>query len=161
MTSLATAAALRDLPPLLRNEPALTVALGTPSARLAITEVARPIGIAALAHLSDRSPLIVACPTGSDAARLHDDLVHFLGRDECLLFPAWETLPFERVSPAVETMGRGMEVLCLDVATAEWSPRHCNGRALQLRLQLRLHQLLWLLELGIYFIFSVYKPILL
>ena len=111
MTSLATAAALRDLPPLLRDEPALTVALGTPSARLAITEVARPISIAALAHLSDRSPLIVACPTGTDAARLHDDLVHFLGRDECLLFPAWETLPFERVSPAVETMGRRMEVL--------------------------------------------------
>ncbi len=111
MTSLTTAAALRDLPPLLRDEPALTVALGTPSARLAITEVARPISIAALAHLSDRSPLIVACPTGTDAARLQDDLVHFLGRDECLLFPAWETLPFERVSPAVETMGRRMEVL--------------------------------------------------
>ena len=71
----------------------------------------RPISIAALAHLSDRSPLIVACPTGTDAARLHDDLVHFLGRDKCLLFPAWETLPFERVSPAVETMGRRMEVL--------------------------------------------------
>ncbi|MED5329080.1 MAG: transcription-repair coupling factor, partial [Actinomycetota bacterium] len=111
MTSLATAPALQDLPPLLRDEPALTMALGTPSARLAITEVARPISIAALAHLSDRTPLIVACPTGTDAARLHDDLVHFLGRNECLLFPAWETLPFERVSPAVETMGRRMEVL--------------------------------------------------
>ena len=122
MTSLATAAALRDLPPLLRNEPALTVALGTPSARLAITEVARPISIAAIAHLSDRTPLIVACPTGTDAARLHDDLAHFLGRDECLLFPAWETLPFERVSPAVETMGRRMEVLWR-LTSADRQPR--------------------------------------
>ena len=122
MTSLATAAALRDLPPLLRDEPALTVALGTPSARLAITEVARPISIAALAHLSDRTPLIVTCPTGTDAARLHDDLVHFLGRDECLLFPAWETLPFERVSPAVETMGRRMEVLWR-LTSADHQPR--------------------------------------
>ena len=122
MTTLATAAALRDLPPLLRDEPALTVALGTPSARLAITEVARPISIAALAHLSDRTPLIVACPTGTDAARLHDDLVHFLGRDECLLFPAWETLPFERVSPAVETMGRRMEVLWR-LTSADHQPR--------------------------------------
>src|SRR5690606_4452060 len=26
-------------------------------------------------------------------------------------FPAWETLPFERVSPSVETMGRRLEVL--------------------------------------------------
>ena len=122
MTTLATAAALRDLPPLLRDERALTVALGTPSARLAITEVARPISIAALAHLSDRTPLIVACPTGTDAARLHDDLVHFLGRDECLLFPAWETLPFERVSPAVETMGRRMEVLWR-LTSADHQPR--------------------------------------
>jgi len=103
--------ALLGLPPLLRDEPALTTALGSTSARLAITEVARPISIAALSHLSQRAPLIVACPTGTDAARLHDDLVQFLGRDDCLLFPAWETLPFERVSPAVETMGRRMEVL--------------------------------------------------
>jgi transcription-repair coupling factor (superfamily II helicase) len=27
------------------------------------------------------------------------------------MFPAWETLPFERVSPSVETMGRRLEVL--------------------------------------------------
>ena len=28
-----------------------------------------------------------------------------------VLFPAWETLPFERISPSVETMGRRMDVL--------------------------------------------------
>lgn len=111
MTLSTHQSALRDLPPLLRDEPALTAALGSTSARLAITEVARPISVAALSHLSNRSPLIVACPTGTDAARLHDDLVQFLGREDCLLFPAWETLPFERVSPAVETMGRRTEVL--------------------------------------------------
>ncbi len=111
MTLPAIRASLRDLPPLLRDESALTAALGSTSARLAITEVARPISIAALSHLSERSPLIVACPTGTDAARLHDDLVQFLEREQCLLFPAWETLPFERVSPAVETMGRRTEVL--------------------------------------------------
>ena len=27
------------------------------------------------------------------------------------MFPAWETLPFERVSPSVETMGQRLEVL--------------------------------------------------
>ena len=111
--------ALHGLPPLLRDEPALTAALGSTSARIAITEVARPISIAALSHLSERAPLIVACPTGTDAARLHDDLVQFLGRGDCLLFPAWETLPFERVSPAVETMGRRMEVLWRLTAASE------------------------------------------
>jgi transcription-repair coupling factor (superfamily II helicase) len=103
--------ALVDLPALLRDEPALLRALGEPDARLAVAEVARPISIAALARLSDRSPLLVACPTGSDAGRLYDDLSQLMPADSVLLFPAWETLPFERVSPAVETMGRRLEVL--------------------------------------------------
>ncbi|MEJ7800151.1 MAG: transcription-repair coupling factor, partial [Ilumatobacter sp.] len=102
---------LAALPPLLRDEPGLTRALGDPSARLAIVEVARPIAIAALSHLSDRAPLVVACPTGAMAGQLYDDLCQFLGDDEVAHFPAWETLPFERVSPAVDTMGTRLEVL--------------------------------------------------
>ena len=35
----------------------------------------------------------------------------FLGADEVELFPAWETLPFERVSPGVETMGRRLRTM--------------------------------------------------
>ncbi|MEY3366431.1 MAG: hypothetical protein RIS71_1168, partial [Actinomycetota bacterium] len=38
-------------------------------------------------------------------------LVHYVGADNALLFPAWETLPFERVSPSVESMGKRLEVL--------------------------------------------------
>ncbi|MEO6654324.1 MAG: CarD family transcriptional regulator, partial [Ilumatobacteraceae bacterium] len=102
---------LAALPPLLRAEPGLTRALDNPNARLAIVEVARPISIAALAHLSDRTPLVVACPTGAMAGQLYDDLCQFLGDDEVAHFPAWETLPFERVSPAVDTMGTRLEVL--------------------------------------------------
>ncbi|MDJ0768852.1 MAG: transcription-repair coupling factor [Ilumatobacter sp.] len=102
---------LASLPPLLRDEPGLTRALGEPGARLAVVEVARPISIAALAHLSGRSPLVVACPTGAMAGQLYDDLRQYVGGDDVALFPAWETLPFERVSPAVETMGQRLEVL--------------------------------------------------
>ena len=102
---------LTDIPPLLRNEPGLTRALGEPDARLAIVEVARPVSIAALAHLSSKRPLVVACPTGSMAGQLYDDLQQYVGADDVVLFPAWETLPFERVSPAVETMGQRLEVL--------------------------------------------------
>ena len=102
---------LADLPPLLRDEPALTRALGEPDARLAVVEVARPIAIAALASLSSRRPLVVACPTGTMAAQLGDDLAQFLPADEVAVFPAWETLPFERVSPSVETMGQRLELL--------------------------------------------------
>ena len=102
---------LADLPPLLRDEPALTRALGEPDARLAVVEVARPIAIAALAGLSGRRPLVVACPTGTMAAQLADDLAQFLPAGQVATFPAWETLPFERVSPSVETMGRRLELL--------------------------------------------------
>ena len=45
------------------------------------------------------------------AGQLADDLTQFMDPGQVALFPAWETLPFERVSPAVETMGRRLEVL--------------------------------------------------
>jgi transcription-repair coupling factor (superfamily II helicase) len=86
-------------------------ALGDPEARLAVVEVARPIAIAALARLSSRRPLLVSCPTGTMAGQLADDLAQFLPPGEVVHFPGWETLPFERVSPSVETMGRRLDVL--------------------------------------------------
>ena len=64
---------LGELAPLLRDEPGLVRALGDPSARLAVVEVARPAAIAALAHLSSRRPLVVACPTGTMAGQLVDE----------------------------------------------------------------------------------------
>ena len=79
--------------------------------RIAVVEVARPIAIAALAQLSGRRPLVVACPTGASAGQLVDDLTQFMPDGEVVHFPAWETLPFERVSPSVETMGQRLEVL--------------------------------------------------
>ncbi len=107
----ASLAPLAALPSQLRDEPGLTRALGDPGARLAIVEVARSISIAALANLSSHRPLVVACPTGAMAGQLYDDLTQYLGADAVAHFPAWETLPFERVSPAVETMGQRLEVL--------------------------------------------------
>ena len=106
-----TSAPLESLPGLLRSEPGLTRALGEPDARLAVVEVARPIAIAALANLSSRRPLVVACPTGTMAGQLADDLMQFVPEDDVVLFPGWETLPFERVSPSVETMGQRLKVL--------------------------------------------------
>jgi transcription-repair coupling factor (superfamily II helicase) len=104
-------APLAGLPALLRDEPGLTRALGDPTARLAVVEVARPVAIAALATLSSRRPLVVSCPTGTMAGQLAEDLAQFLPPGEVVQFPGWETLPFERVSPAVETMGRRLDVL--------------------------------------------------
>ena len=108
---------LHALPPLLRDEPGLTHAFGDPHALIAVSEAARPVAIAALSRLGGRRPLVVACPTGRDAGQLYDDLSQFFPADDVVLFPAWETLPFERVSPSVEAMGRAYEGLyqsCID-----------------------------------------------
>ena len=102
---------LAALPPLLRDEPALRQVAGRHAAVLAVPEAGRALTVAALAHLSDRRPIVVATPTGTAAERLVDDLAQFVDPNEVELFPAWETLPFERVSPAVETMGRRLRVL--------------------------------------------------
>jgi transcription-repair coupling factor (superfamily II helicase) len=106
-----TDAPLHDLPGLLRDEPALAQVLGRASATLAVAESARAIVTAGLAGLTSRSPIVLAVPTSTEAERLAHDLAAYLGDDAVELFPAWETLPFERVSPAVETMGRRTRVL--------------------------------------------------
>jgi len=101
------------LPALLADEPGLLAALGrtTPSTVLAVPEPARAMAVAGLAHLSRRQPLVLATPTSPEAERLANDLASFLGEGEVQLFPAWETLPFERVSPSVETMGRRLRTM--------------------------------------------------
>ena len=78
---------------------------------LAVPDAARAYVIAGMAQLSDRHPIVVAMPTSTDAERLASDLRAFLGPDEVDLFPAWETLPFERVSPGVEAMGRRLRTM--------------------------------------------------
>src|SRR3546814_430888 len=102
---------LRDLPPLLREEPGFASVLGRSSAVLAVPEPARALTVAGLAQLSSRRPIVVAAPTTGDADRLTNDLRAYLGADAVDTFPAWETLPFERVSPSVETMGRRLRTM--------------------------------------------------
>ncbi len=95
----------------LEDEKALDSLFGRRSATLAVAEPARAIVLASLIERAERRPVVVAVPTGSEAERLSNDLKNFLEPSEVALFPAWETLPFERVSPAIETMGRRMQIL--------------------------------------------------
>ena len=102
---------LRSLPALLRADPTLTAVAGRGAAVLAVPEPARAFTVAGLAQLSERHPLVVALPTATDAERLAHDVRAFLGDEHVDTFPAWETLPFERVSPSVETMGRRLRAM--------------------------------------------------
>src|ERR1700716_4149641 len=101
---------LFDLPKLLRDDPALLEVRGRTNALIAVPEPARAFTIAGLVETTKRRPYLVAVPT-ADGERLAHDLAAFLGPDRVDLFPAWETLPFERVSPGVETMGRRLRTI--------------------------------------------------
>jgi len=106
-----TAAPLGALLDVLREEPGLTGALGRRSTVLVLPESARAASVAGLTALTRRRPLVVAVPAVADAERLAGDLRSFLPDEAVELFPAWETLPFERVSPSIETMGRRLRVM--------------------------------------------------
>ncbi|HKE76741.1 MAG TPA: transcription-repair coupling factor [Acidimicrobiales bacterium] len=106
-----TVAPLHTLPAALRDEPALARVLGRATATLAVPEAARALLTAGLTRLTKRRPVVLAVPTSTEAERLAHDLGAYLGDDAVELFPAWETLPFERVSPGVETMGRRLRTL--------------------------------------------------
>ncbi len=107
---------ITEIAALLRDEPALGRVMGARQAVLAVAEPARAVVVAGLCSISARRPLLVATPTTAEAERLVADLTTFIGPNEVESFPAWETLPFERMSPAVETMGRRLRVL--------WRLRH-------------------------------------
>jgi transcription-repair coupling factor (superfamily II helicase) len=104
-------APLGALAVLAQSDAAIEAVLGRRSGVLAVPEPARALALAALAGVTERRPILVATPTTADAERLANDLALFVGPDAVLTFPAWETLPFERVSPSVETMGRRLQVL--------------------------------------------------
>ncbi|MGH9012693.1 MAG: transcription-repair coupling factor, partial [Acidimicrobiia bacterium] len=104
------AAPLADLAGLLAEEPAVRAVIGREPV-VAVPEAARALFTAALARATSRRPVVVAVPTGVEAERLAHDLGPFLGAGAVELFPAWETLPFERVSPSLETMGHRLRVM--------------------------------------------------
>jgi len=102
---------LGSLPPLLRQDGTLTSLAGRATATVAVPEAARAFVVAGMARLLERHPLVVATPTAADADHLAQDLRAFLGTTEVETFPAWETLPFERISPSIETMGQRLRAM--------------------------------------------------
>ena len=119
------AGSLAAVPHLLRTDEVIAAMLGAADATVAVPEAAQAVVVAALATFTQRSPLLVVTATGLDAERLGDDLACLLAPEGApadgevvgalsgpvSVLPAWETLPFERVSPETETMGRRLAVL--------------------------------------------------
>jgi transcription-repair coupling factor (superfamily II helicase) len=98
------------------EDPALAeaVAAATSGARPLVDLVgppaARPLAIAALAARAHRTVLAVTA-TGREAEDLAAALRTLLPPDAVVEYPAWETLPHERLSPRSDTVGRRLAVL--------------------------------------------------
>jgi transcription-repair coupling factor (superfamily II helicase) len=81
-------------------------------ARSAVTaaEPVRPFLLAAIVRHLDR-PLLAITARQEEAEALARDVHAFLGREGAEVFPGWEVLPGEPLSPSVETMGRRLHVM--------------------------------------------------
>ena len=77
--------------------------------RLNITAIdqGRPWVVGTLAH---HAPVLVVTATAREAEDLVAELQAMLG-DKVAMFPAWETLPHERLSPGVDIVGNRKKVL--------------------------------------------------
>jgi len=71
---------------------------------------ARPFAVAALARRAGR-PVLAVTATGREAEDLTQSLRSLLPPERVAEFPAWETLPHERLSPRSDTVGRRLAVL--------------------------------------------------
>ncbi|HWG95363.1 MAG TPA: CarD family transcriptional regulator, partial [Mycobacteriales bacterium] len=94
------------------EDPALRRALEAPTApRLDLTgpDGLRPFAVAALVR-QGRTVLAVTA-TGREAEDLVEALGSLLDPDRVALYPSWETLPHERLSPRADTVGRRLAVL--------------------------------------------------
>ncbi|MFD3455346.1 transcription-repair coupling factor [Streptomyces sp. NPDC058691] len=98
------------------SDPALAEALraaadgNRPHVDLVGPPAARPLALAALAARTGRTVLAVTA-TGREAEDLTAAVRSLLPADSVVEYPAWETLPHERLSPRSDTVGRRLAVL--------------------------------------------------
>ena len=77
---------------------------------LTAPEGVRPFVVAAVAARAGR-PVLLVTATGRESEDLSAALRSLLPEDAVAEFPAWETLPHERLSPRSDTVGRRLAVL--------------------------------------------------
>ena len=105
--------ALRSRVAALPGTARLTEALAVPSAEVvaAAPPGARHLVVSALAPTRTGAPVLAVTATGREAEDLHAALEASLGAGAVGLFPSWETLPHERLSPRSDTVGQRLSVL--------------------------------------------------
>src|SRR6266545_3921535 len=133
MTVVVLLAPLLDRWPTATSFAEIVAALDDGGAEVVVPDVARAFLLAGLAaHLSDgaaksgavdpggarggagsppHGPILAVTATSADAESLASDAAAFLGPERVAVFPAWETLPHEPLSPRSETVARRLALL--------------------------------------------------
>ncbi len=83
---------------------------GLAASELTLAPAARPALVATLAQRTDR-PILLVTSTFREAEQIAGVLSSLLDDDRVAYYPAWETLPHERLSPRSDTVGRRLAVL--------------------------------------------------
>ena len=110
---------LRGLDRLLEASPSFAAALDANEhdAEFSVAEGLRAALIAGLLRrrraAGDRGALLVIAATSREADAIRSALASLIPEAVTTEFPAWETLPHERLSPSAETVGRRAEALRL------------------------------------------------
>jgi transcription-repair coupling factor (superfamily II helicase) len=87
---------------------------GTESVTVVAPRALQPFVAAALAApgpIGEGVPLLIAAATGREAEDLASSLRALLPDRNVVVFPSWETLPHERLSPSSDTVGRRVAIL--------------------------------------------------
>jgi transcription-repair coupling factor (superfamily II helicase) len=123
---------LAGLVDLLIEDPTVAETIGDARSRalraLDITAPApmRPLIAAALAASEDRGgagqPVLLVTSTFREAEDVTAAVASLVGQDQVAYYPAWETLPHERLSPRSDTVGRRLAVLRRLAGRAEEPP---------------------------------------
>ncbi|MEU7688913.1 transcription-repair coupling factor [Microbispora hainanensis] len=105
---------LSGLLDLVSAEPKLAAALDAagqtaePGAELVAPPALRPFAVAALSRVR---PVLAVTATAREAEDLAAALTSLVDESSVAVFPAWETLPHERLSPRSDTVGQRLAVL--------------------------------------------------
>jgi transcription-repair coupling factor (superfamily II helicase) len=107
-----TVPTLAPLLDLLATDPALLGAVDAVG-KEATYDLIGPAGLRPFiaATLARRTPVLAVVATGREADELVEALGSLLDPRSIALFPSWETLPHERLSPRADTVGTRMSVL--------------------------------------------------
>lgn len=105
---------LAGLVQLVAQDPSISESIGDARAHaLTSLDVTMPPALRPMvaAALAAERPILAVCSTYREAEDVSAVLADVIGDDAVAYYPAWETLPHERLSPRSDTVGRRLEVL--------------------------------------------------